>query len=573
MRLRPAGWPLCLFIAGCLGCGARPLEAPAPTGRARPPAVGALPAAGLSLWVNPTALDAGLADLDARLGRRLDALGPLGTAWRRARQGLLDALVDLGEVQGPVEGVWQSWGVAPEEVIRIDIAAADDAGLARALLARLQGRPAAGDGPPVWQARARLGVRDTERLLRRLTALADRLGWLPDGPWAEALAKPAGWRGWFRDPDAGALVVLRVLGSDAVVDLVIPSDAKGPVGASLARVQVGRASGEAAALPGAVRWVVRPAGVAALEAAVDGALGLALPSVEAQTAAGEVVSACVSGWAALAALVPEVILDLDLTQGAVLTGAVTLSAAGRAGWAAALRPLPLAEAPWPASYQHGWAPAQFPSGDWAALSQCRLAHPAVIAPALLGVLPGVGVPDPAWLPAPPSGYGAGEPQGMAAALLGVQGEGAPGAPHLAGLLVGPRWGAPPFGPDALQVGAPGARRWVLGGGGVAVSAAEAHLGSTPVVAYGMGPDAALRMVSALGSGAEVPGDRRFLAARLDPLAAATALVEAGVGGPEVNALRAVGTRLGVATLSGIMTEAGPRFRLGWGELDHPPGGK
>ncbi|MEZ4435282.1 MAG: hypothetical protein R3F65_22985 [bacterium] len=551
-------------VAGCGG---------APAVVSPPPPPGA--PAEVAVWfvVQPAALGAALDGFERRLGDDpAGQLGPAGVAWARARAALADRLGDLAPAGGARDG-WAAWGIDAGAPVRLAVAAPEGPALGRALVARLQGRAMS---RPAVALRARMVARvvDRRRLVAGLDAVAGRLGL--------AVERGEGWRA--RDPETGARAALRVVGDDAVLDVALPA-------------------GEAAVdptLPVEAPWPetpaapiaagVRPAGVAALEAALGATAAMA--GVEARpaaaalpvlVAAAEVMAACTGRWSAAAGLVEAVVAAVDAPAGRPrVIGEVRLTARGEAAWAAARTTAPLASiAGLPAAGQAAVDPAAFRAaggvgGDWwdeATACAAGAAAPAVAAglwPAFADRLP---------MPTPPGGWPA-PGRGFAAAITGAAAVDGAAVPALVGVRAVAA-DAPtvdtPLGPDADAV-RPGL--WASGGA-VPVVFGDVTTGGrrAQVLALGRGGWSAIE--PRLGGG-EAGG--ALLDAALDPAALAAALAEAGEPGAGVAALAALGDRFGRWRLRADHAGRAVRFALEAGagddaatpagapsELDRPPG--
>lgn len=564
-----SGWIAAGFVAAVLfaGCGGAPAVV------SPPPPPGA--PAEVAVWfvVQPAALGAGLDGFERRLGDDpAGQLGPAGVAWARARAALADRLGDLAPAGGARDG-WAAWGVDAGAPVRLAVAAPEGPALGRALVARLQGRAVS---RPAVAVRARVVARvvDRARLVAGLDAVAARLGLV--------VARGEGWRA--HDPETGARAALRWVGDDAALDVALPAAPDAVFDPTLA---VEAPWPETPAAPLAVG--VRPAGLAALEAALGGSAALA--SVEARpaaaalpvlVAAAEVMAACTGRWSAAAGLVEAVVAAVDAPAGRPrVIGEARLTARGEAAWSAARGVAPLVSiAELPAAGQAAVDPAAFRAasgigGGWwdeAAACAAGAAAPAVAAgvwPAFADRLP---------MPTPPGGWPA-PGRGFAAAITGAAAVDGAAVPALVGVravaLDAPAVEAP-LGPEAEAV-RPGL--WASGGP-VPVVFGDVTIDGRRVMVLALGRGGWSTIEPRLGGGER---DGPLLDAALDPAALAAALGAAGEPGAGVAALAALGERFGRWRLRAVHAGSVVRFALEAGaepgptapaaapsELDRPP---
>lgn len=521
-----------------------------------------VPDAAAVLTLRPATLAAHLDALDRRLGPGADALGPLGAAWIRARQTVEDALADLLEGRGAAPSLLARWGVDPDAPLVFSVGAPDGPALGRALLATLRG-----DAPPTpaavaWRGRLSFRVDDAALVRRWAEAAGARLG-LAAQPPADATIT---WQG--ASPQSGARLLLRVAGDRGALDWIAPPRPDAPA-AALLHDHDRRAP---APPPGdaPLRLTLSPAGVAALETALDAAPALAraadLPRgrrAPLLTAAAEVTAACGARWAEVARLADVVSIDLRLPDGRPrLTVEAALTAAGEAAWTDAQRGLPLRDLDGvPLGLAVGLDGARFVPGDgpaWADdAARCRAGHPILVAALTLPLLPAFAAPTHLPVPAPPGGFPPAT-DGVASLLWGF----APGpepVPLVAGVVTLP--GAPPEAPPAFAALADPLPT-ALGAGWRRAGPVPVELARGPrpggggVIVYALGAGGVDRLTPRLGpAGASAP----FLLVRLDAAALARDLEALGARSPEQAALAAVGERLGALRAKG--TRVGRRLRV------------
>lgn len=541
-----------------MGCGGWPADPP-------PGAYGTLTGAALTVSVRADALEAGLRGFEDRIGAT--GLGPLGPAWARARQAVADALADLGGRPGP-GGLAADWGLLPEATLQGALSAPEAPALGRALLKRLRGGEDEALPPVVVHARVTAEVVSAERLLQRLEHLTTRLGldahrpgqgarpaWLGDAPLAADLVLVG------RDEATLAVFALRIRSDFAALDVVLPPR-PGPLKDALARLadqQAAPALGEGALV---LRMV--PAQMAGLEAALDAHLGLRHPDPAVQRAAGDVLATCTTRWAEVAALAVQIEGGLGFTEGRPqLRVEARLTPEGAERWAAAARPLPLAALPSPIGWQVGYAPLGPTEGPaWLdETAACGAGHPLLAALAALPLLPRVLPPE--LLPAvhPPEGFGLEGADGAAGGVVGVTAGDDGAIPHLVGVMRGR--GAPRR-PVAEGSAAGGELRWVTPGKVPTLLSFRDLAGAGALVRFSLGAGAQ----DGLTEPARALGPQRLEAAA-DPTALARLLRTGGEAGPEVDALAALGARLG--RLAASVEHEGERLVLHLAFMPTPAG--
>ncbi|MEZ4471669.1 MAG: hypothetical protein R3F60_12875 [bacterium] len=501
--------------------------------------LGDLPDAALTVGLRPDALARGFEAFEGRLGLDADALGPLGTAWRRARQGAADV---LGELAGPspAPDLAADWGLVGAEAVQITVAAPEAAPLGRALLARLRGEL---DGPlpaVVVRGRATFTIADPGRLVTSLERLASRAGVATHQPgegqrpaWLGDAGLGAEVRLVGRDPETGTWAILRIRGSRGAVDVIVPPK-PGPARPALDDL----AAQVPAPPPAEVALVARldPARLAGLEAALDAHLGLRHPDATIREAAGDVLATCTARWADVADQAWQIDASLALADGLpALTVEARLTEAGTAAWRRDARPLPLPSVPAPLGWQVGWAaPDDAPGPAWIDdTAACGAGHPVLAALAALPLLPRVLPPAALAAVEPPGGFGLARADGAAGGIVGASPGPGGAIPHLVGALRGE--GEPPADQgEAVEVG--GELRFVTPGAVPAMLAWRPLPGGRALARFGLGE-------GALTEGAPEPPTADRLVVVAWPGRIAAALRGAGEAGPEVAALGALGDRI------------------------------
>lgn len=549
-RRAPAVAGLLLLLAAC---GGGPASAPPPS-PAEPGAV--LPGAAIELTIDPDGLRHLLSVIDQLLRPGGDPLGPAGDAWLRARQRLEDALVDIETGGPPAPTLLEGFGLSPAAPLGFALRSPRGSGAGWLLVELAAGRRPAIEGP-AWHARAAFTVSDAERLRAWLRGLAARFGLevLPGGR--------------LRDPETGAVAVLRLDGGAGTLDVLMPlgpslTDAE--IEATLAALPPARVA------PGPVlRLEVRPAEVGALEVALGVPPALAEGARPAVVeAVAEVAGRCVDRWTQVARVAARVEATLDLEDGRPVAAVRFVpTESGRAAWAAAAGALPLRDlGGLPVALQVALsrraflasAPGVATLDEWVETTGCAAGHPLLVALTGLVRLPAFVEPGalPLPLPGPP---GAGPHEGVALTVTGATALGGDAVPEVASVLVAPPAALPlppaPEGATPREDG-PGAG-WDLHpeGAGLPVSLARLEIGGRAVQVFGMGAG----VVDALSARiALVPGPR-FLEARLDAGALAASLGAAFAGEPGLEALRALGRRLGVVTLAGTFEDGQVLYEL------------
>jgi hypothetical protein len=439
------------------------------------------------------------------------------------------------------------------------------------LQGRAQPRPAV-----AMRARAVARVADGQRLAAGLDGVAKRLG---------LAIEPRGGDRWrAHDPESGARAVLRLVGEHAVLDVALPS----APGERVEAVPPDEAPWPALP-PAPISAGVRPAGLAALEAAIGGSAALAgvaereaASALPVLIAAAEVMAACTARWSAAAGVVDEITATLDAPDGRPrLLGEARLTERGAAAWTATRTAPPLRSLDeLPVVAQAAVDPAAFRAASgieadwWDETSACAAgaAAGAVVAgiwPALAERLP---------VPAPPGGWTA-PARGLAAALTGANAVDGAAVPALAGVWIvdaeTPRATAP-LGPggEAVQPGV-----WASAEG-VPVVFADRAIGDHRALVMAIGGGAWTAIEPRLAPDSTAPDPAApLLDIRLDPHRLASALTHAGERGAGVAALVALGERFGRWRLHVEQAGRAVRWTLDARaapptvELDRPPGAK